>query len=127
MVPFPEPDGVTVHHPELLETVHAEFDVTVNGVVPAGAVTFWFEGVTVSVGDVPDCVTVTITFATPVPVAVIVATLEVNKVLAVTVATMAPSPLPVGVTVHQPALLDAAHAILEETAKFAFPAVALTF
>lgn len=35
----------------MLETVQEEFDVTVKDVEPAAAVTFWFEGVTVSVGD----------------------------------------------------------------------------
>ena len=50
MVPFPVPDGVTVHQDWLLETVHAELDITVKGVVPAKAATDWLEGVTVSAG-----------------------------------------------------------------------------
>ena len=51
MVPFPVPEEVTVHHVWLLTTVQAAFEVTVNEVDPAGvAGTFWFEGVTVSVG-----------------------------------------------------------------------------
>ena len=39
MVPFPEPEAVTVHHPWLLEAVHAELEVTVNEVEPAAAAT----------------------------------------------------------------------------------------
>ena len=40
ILPFPFPDGVTVHHAALLLTVHAELEVTVKLVLPAGAVTF---------------------------------------------------------------------------------------
>jgi hypothetical protein len=50
IVPFPVPEGVTVHQVWLLETLQLEFDVTVNEVEPAADGTFWFEGVTVSVG-----------------------------------------------------------------------------
>ena len=49
-MPLPVPDGVTVHHVWLLVAVHAEFEVTVKGVVPAAAVTFWLDGVTVRLG-----------------------------------------------------------------------------
>ena len=64
MVPFPVPEGVTVHHVWLLVTVHEALDVTVKVVEPAGvAGTFWFAGVTVSVG--PDAVPVTDTSSTP--------------------------------------------------------------
>jgi hypothetical protein len=48
-----EPEaGAIVHHDgESLTTVHAEFDVTLNVVVPAGvAGTFWFGGVTLREG-----------------------------------------------------------------------------
>ena len=45
MVPFPEPEVVTVHQLWSLEAVHAEFEVTVKEVEPAAEVTFWFEGV----------------------------------------------------------------------------------
>lgn len=40
MLPFPFPEGVTVHHAALLTAVQAELDVTVKLVLPAGAVTF---------------------------------------------------------------------------------------
>jgi hypothetical protein len=53
-VPFPDPEGVTVHHAALLAADHAEFDVTLKLVFPAGAVTFWLAGFTVSVGELPD-------------------------------------------------------------------------
>ena len=54
IVPFPVPEGVTVHHVWLLVTVQLLFDVTLNVVDPADAGTFWFEGETRSVG-VPTC------------------------------------------------------------------------
>ena len=61
-------------------TVQAEFEVTVNCVVPAGAVTFWLEGVTVSVGiDVPAWVTVTTTGVSPTTVTVTLATRAVGN------------------------------------------------
>jgi len=84
MVPLPLPEGVTVHHAWSLTTVHEEFEVTVNGVVPAGeAGTFWLDGVTVSVGVAAACVTVTTTGASPDTVVVIFATLEVSNVFTV--------------------------------------------
>ena len=49
------------------------FDVTWNEVVPAGADTFWFDGVTVSVALVPAWVTVTVTGVTPPALTVMVA------------------------------------------------------
>jgi len=36
MVPFPVPDGVTVHHAWLLEAVQLQFEVTEKVVEPAG-------------------------------------------------------------------------------------------
>ena len=62
-MPLPVPDGVTVHQVWLLVAVHAEVVVTVNGVVPAGVVTFWFGGVTDRVG--PEAVPVIETSSTP--------------------------------------------------------------
>ena len=50
MVPFPVPLGVTVHQDWLLPAVHDELEVTEKLVVPAAKVTFWFGGVTESVG-----------------------------------------------------------------------------
>jgi hypothetical protein len=50
MVPLPVPEGVTVHHVSLLTAVQLEFEVTVKLVLPATEPTFWFEGVTESVG-----------------------------------------------------------------------------
>jgi hypothetical protein len=77
MVPFPLPLGVvTVAHAWSLTTLQLEFEVTVNEVVPAGvAGTFWFGGVTVSVGARPAWVTVTVTGGIPATVVVILATL----------------------------------------------------
>ena len=49
---FPVPDGLTVHHVWSLKTVQEEFDTTLKAVVPAGVVTFWLGGDTVSVGPV---------------------------------------------------------------------------
>jgi hypothetical protein len=72
--PLPVPEGVTVHHDWLLETAHAELEMTVKEVVPAAAVTGWFEGVTESVGAA--WVTVTTTGVIPATVTVILATLE---------------------------------------------------
>jgi len=45
---------VTVHHAWLLDAVHAMFEATAKPVVPEETVTFWFDGVTPSVGVVPD-------------------------------------------------------------------------
>ena len=52
IVSFPVPEGVTVHHAEPLVTVQLTLDVTMNFVIPEGVPTFWFGGVTVSVGKV---------------------------------------------------------------------------
>lgn len=50
IVPFPVPEGVTVHHVWLLAAFQEVLDVTVNVVEPAGvAGTFWFGGVTARV------------------------------------------------------------------------------
>ena len=48
MVPFPNPEEVTVHHVWLLVTVQLALEVTANGVVPAGEVTGRSEGETES-------------------------------------------------------------------------------
>jgi len=48
-VPFPDPEGVTVHQAASLVAVQFAVVVTANGVVPAGGVTFWFAGVTARV------------------------------------------------------------------------------
>jgi hypothetical protein len=82
-VPFPFPDGVTVHHAAALVAVQAELEVTLKLVLPAGALTFWLAGVTAKVGELPDCVTVTTTAVTPVPETVMFATRDVGNVLAV--------------------------------------------
>jgi hypothetical protein len=50
MVPFPDPEVVTVHHDWSLEAVQAELEVTVNEVEPDADVTPWLGGVTESVG-----------------------------------------------------------------------------
>ena len=50
MVPFPEPDEVTVHQAWSLDAVHTELDVTAKDVEPAVDGTSWFAGVTASVG-----------------------------------------------------------------------------
>jgi hypothetical protein len=83
MVPFPDPDGVTVHHDWSLEAVQEEVEVTVNEVLPAGGVTGWLEGVTVRTGVRPACMTVTMIGVSPVTVIVMFATREVSKVFAV--------------------------------------------
>jgi hypothetical protein len=84
MVPLPVPDGVTVHHVWFDAAVQSALDVTVKFVVPAGvAGTFWFEGVTDSVGVAPAWVTVTVTVGAPDAVTVIVATLLVADVFIV--------------------------------------------
>ena len=74
IVPFPVPEAVGTHHDWSLVQVHAEFEVTVNGVVPAVAVTDCVEGVTESVGAA--WVTVVVTGVKPETVVVIVATRE---------------------------------------------------
>ena len=50
------------------------FDVIINAVLPDAFVTDWFDGLTVSVNGVADCVTVTVLVIPP-PVTVIVPTL----------------------------------------------------
>ena len=50
IVPFPVPEDVTVHQVWSLPAVQDELDVTVKDVIPATGVTFWFGGVTESVG-----------------------------------------------------------------------------
>jgi hypothetical protein len=80
MVPFPLPEVVTVHQVWSLDTIHEEFDVTVNEVLPAGGVTVWFGGATASVGDDPAWETVTTTGDNPVIVTVIFATRDANDV-----------------------------------------------
>ena len=74
MTPFPEPFGVTVHHPASLITFHAEFETTVKEVEPFEAGTFWFGGVTDKVGAAAAWVTVTTTGVIPDTVTVIFAT-----------------------------------------------------
>lgn len=73
IVPFPVPEGVGVHQVWSLVTVHDVLEVTVKLVDPAGAVTFWFEGLTKRVGAAPDWVTVEVWDVKPVALTVIVA------------------------------------------------------
>jgi hypothetical protein len=73
-VPLPVPEVVTKHQDALLTQVHEVLELTVNKVVPAAEVTFWFEGVTVSDGDAAAWVTVTFTGLAPFTLTVIVAT-----------------------------------------------------
>ena len=61
-------------------TVQEAFEVTVKGVVPAAAVTFWLGGVTESVGVAPAWVTVTTTGVRPTTVTVTLATREVVRI-----------------------------------------------
>ncbi len=74
MVPFPDPEGVTVHHVWLLEAVQLVFEVTENEVLPDEAVTFWFAGVTFNAGETPFWVTVTTAGVNPETVTVMLAT-----------------------------------------------------
>jgi hypothetical protein len=53
IVPFPVPEGVTVHQDESLTAVQEEFDRTVKFVFPAAKETFRLEGVTLNVGVEP--------------------------------------------------------------------------
>jgi hypothetical protein len=74
IVPLPDPDGVTVH--QGISDTAFQVDavvVTVKFVDPAGGVTFWFDGETIREGEVPACVTVTVTGVMPVTVTVRVA------------------------------------------------------
>ena len=50
IVPFANPEGVTVHHNWLLIAVQPALDVTTNGVVPTGDVTDRSDGETDSEG-----------------------------------------------------------------------------
>ncbi len=52
-VPFPFPDGVTVHQPASLWAAHELLEVTVKAVFPAAAVTYWLAGATLSVAAAP--------------------------------------------------------------------------
>ena len=84
MVPFPDPEVLTVHQVWSLATVQDEFEVTVKAVDPAGvAGTFWLAGVTARVGVAPACVTVTTTGLRPVTVTVMFATREVVRAFTV--------------------------------------------
>jgi len=83
IVPFPDPEGVTVHQDWLLEAVQVVLEVTVNEVFPAAGVTGRSDGVTESVGGIPACVTITTTGVNPVTVTVIFATREETNVFAV--------------------------------------------
>jgi len=76
MVPFPAPEGVTVHHGWSLTTVQLqpEVDITLNEVVPAPDATFWLGGVTDNEHDADAWVTVTMTGVTPLTEIVILAT-----------------------------------------------------
>ena len=125
--PLPEPEGVTVHHDWLLTAFQAVFDATVKAVLPAGAVTFWVDGVTISTGVAPACVTVTTTGESPLTMTVTLATLAVNNVFSVKVAVMVPLLLPEGVTVHHPWLLATVQPVLETTLNVVEPAAAPTF
>lgn len=78
---MPDPEGVTVHHGISDTAFQIEaVVVTVKLVYPAGGVTFWFEGETISEGEVPAWVTVTTTGVRPITVVVILATREVVSV-----------------------------------------------
>ena len=126
-VPLPDPEGVIVHHAALLLVVQLVFDVTVNEVLPAEALTFWLAGATLSDGDPAAWVTVTDTGPIPVTVTVIVAIRLLREVFSEKVAVSVPLPTPEGVTVHHAELLTALQAELEVTAKDVFPAAAETF
>lgn len=127
MVPFPLPEGVTVHHPELLDAIQLVFDVTVNVVTPSLLVTFWLGGVTASVAAAPDCETVTVWAGRPVTVTVMVATRGDVEAFAVYVAEIEPFPEPLLVTVHHVALEEAVQLELDVTSNEVFPADAVTF
>ena len=83
MMPFPEPDVVTVHQVWSLLAVQFELDVIVNEVVPASTETAWLEGVTLNVGAAPAWLTVTTTGDSPVTVTVILATRDDAEVFRV--------------------------------------------
>ena len=77
------PDVVTVHQVWLLIAVQAQFEVTENVVDPAGAKTFWFDGVTLNVQGAAACVTVTTIGVTPETVTVTFAVLMLVVVFTV--------------------------------------------
>ncbi len=83
MFPFPEPEGVIVHHVASLDAVQFVLEVTLKLVFPAIEVTFWFEGVTDKVGVAPACVTARVTAATPVAETLMIAIRLVIAVFAV--------------------------------------------
>ena len=89
-----------MHQVWSLVAVHELVAVTVNVVEPAGEATFWFGGITASVGLVAACVTVTTIGVSPVTVVVILATRELVVPLTVYVAVIVPLPDPDGFTVH---------------------------
>ena len=122
MVPLPVPDGVMVHQAASLAADHAELEVTVKLVFPAGAVTFWLGGVTANVGAVPPCVTVIVTGVAPEAETVILATREAAPPFAAYVAVSVPFPVPEGVTVHHAASLIADQAAEVVTVKGVVPA-----
>ena len=126
MVPLPVPPEVTVHQPALLWAVQVVLEVTVKFVVPAAAVTLCDEGLTLRVGAVPACTTVTVCLFAPFADTVMVAVRLLSSLLAVKVAVMVPLPVPPEDTVHQPALLWAVQVVLEVTVKFVVPAAAVT-
>ena len=82
IVALPLPEGFTVHHAALLDTVQFVFEVTLNVVLPALAGTFWLAGPTVSNGATASCVTVTVCAGSPATVTVTVATREETEVFA---------------------------------------------
>jgi len=98
-VPFPAPDGVTVHQVWLLLAVQLVFAVTVKSVDPDVEATAWFKGLTDNVGAA--WVTVTTTGDNPATVTVTFATRAEAVLFAVHVAVIVPFPDPDGVTVHQ--------------------------
>ena len=83
-MPFPVPDGVTVHHELSETTVQLAFEVTVKATEPEGeAGTLWFDGATLRVGKAASWVTVTVEVGAPEAVTVMVATLFTNSVFTV--------------------------------------------
>ncbi len=118
---------MTLHQETSLFAVQSELVVTVKFVLPAEELTFWFGGVTKSIGFVPPCVTVTEIGFTPLIETVIVAILEVVSMFSSKEAVIVPSPLPEDVTLHQEASLFAVQSELVVTVKFVLPAEELTF
>ena len=124
---MPEPEGVAWHQLASLVVVHEVLDETLKVVIPAGSVTVRVAGVTFSMADGPDCVTVTIIGTIPVEPTVMLAVRFEAKVFSENEATIVPLPLPEVVTVHHGELLVAVHGILELTMKLTVPAERLTF